>query len=176
MMKARFVSIIILLLLGCPLAGPALLPAAAAVLHALPGIPDDAVPHWERDYLQGAGDPVLEVINVGKREVTFSLWKTPPDYYEGYHLTPADYAVTVQKGERASLVVDEGHYLYWAAEMPYETSPWWSGSTIWFDGDCTYTAVFPEESNLNAKSIPGFEVVLPVAALTLLALFWRKTI
>jgi hypothetical protein len=149
-------------------------------LHDLPSIPDDAVPLWEREYLMGTGNPVFEVINIGKTEVTFSLWKTPPNYFEGYHLTQADYVISVNKGENVSMVVDPGYYLYWAAEMPYETSSWWSGSNVWFERDCHYKAIFPDESNRVPimqkpleKSAPGFSLILGLLSIAALLVLRR---
>ncbi|UUX93652.1 hypothetical protein [Methanoplanus endosymbiosus] len=147
---------------------------ATGMLHGVPVIPYDALPLWEGEYKPGTGSPVIEVVNYGKETVNFSFWKSG-DFYSEYYLTPADYVVNVSKGESKSIVVDEGDYLYWAGEAPYDKSGWHSGSSAWFDKDCHYKAVFPEkESSLFLFIILMIFIVLLIVIAALVIVRRKK--
>lgn len=171
-------------------------------LHSLPQMSDDDFPQWERGYVPGNGDPVVEVINEGivggtndgMLNASFSLYNAEDagDFNGDFYLSPADYSVKVSKGGTRTIVAEAGEY-YYNSTMDFYYSPGTglsesgSGSTsspIWLDDDCIYRAVFSygeisdistESTGVATSSTPGFIGLTAIIALiTTFALFERK--
>ncbi|ADI75089.1 APHP domain protein (plasmid) [Methanohalobium evestigatum Z-7303] len=113
-------------------------------LHKLPTFPDNVPIRWEREYVQGSGNPTVHVTN--KLIMDFQI-----SFYDNSANKP--YTTTVVKGSTERLELVPGDYNWIAEKLPGESGKLRSESSIYLDDDCNYKLIF--ESKESSKIDQG---------------------